>query len=101
MYICVLGTLFFVYATIFHFTDVGFLGLALTVVFIICIVYLLYEIGGSIFGVIKITDEYVQYNLSFLPLVKIRFDELDLYPQTKANNTPIINNMEIGIVNAI
>ncbi len=77
MYIGVLGTLLFAYATIFHFTEVGFLGLALTVVFIFCLIYLFYELGENIFGVLKITDEYVQYNFSFIPIVRIRFDEIE------------------------
>ena len=65
------------YKTIFNYEEMGIVGIFASVGFLSSIVFF-YAAGfwQQIFGILKITDEYILHFGLFLPVVKIRFDEI-------------------------
>ena len=79
-FLCLLfcGTFFGVlYETIFNYENIGSNGIIICAIFFLIIVFF-YAAGfwQQYFGILKITDEYILHFGLFLPVVKIRFDEI-------------------------
>jgi hypothetical protein len=65
------------YETIFNYENIGSIGIIACAIFFFDIVFF-YATGlwQQTFGILKITDEYILHFGLFLPVVKIRFDEI-------------------------
>ena len=66
----------FLYVTLFHFEEIGILGIISSLVTVPMTIYIDLYLWDHCFGTLLITDDYIKYYGLFLPSVKIKFDDI-------------------------
>lgn len=64
------------YQTVFNFESIGIVGIIVTVIYVLLSIFYYKTLWPQIFGILKITENYIVFFGLFLPIVKIKFNEV-------------------------